>query len=436
MNISIVTSKHVSYNPRVVKEADALTAAGHAVTVVTVCNNREQALLDQALMRSRQWRLLTVNYRRTGLKERLLWLSSALRQRLFRGLDTLTHRCGIAERAQGREFPELQRLACAVRADLYIAHHVEALGAAWSAARRHGARLAFDAEDFHSGMYTAAPALDMAGGLEETVSSLLAAARLPKSREQQRVEYLEQKYLPRCAYVTAASDGIALAYALKYRLPRPATILNVFPREDLDTPSPVARQPAQAIRLYWYSQVIGPGRGLEEAVRALPLLDAPCELHLRGTPQAEFVVRLKVLAEELGVGRRLFLHPPCPPDELVREAARHDIGLALENAVELNRLICVTNKIFTYLNAGLAVVATDTPGQAGIMAQIPEAGVVCRMNDARSLAEGIHALIAAPERLVAARQAARRAAEEQFNWGNEGIKLVAAGTRFPDRCSN
>lgn len=426
MLVCIVTSKHVSYNPRVVKEADALTAAGHAVTVVTVCNNREQALLDQALMRSRQWRLLTVNYRRTGVKERLLWLSSALRQRLFRGLDTLTHRCGIAERAQGREFPELQRLACAVRADLYLAHHVEALGAAWAAARRHGARLAFDAEDFHSGMYTAAPTLDtVAGGLEKTVSSLLAAAaRQPKSNEQQRVEYLEQKYLPRCAYVTAASDGIALAYALKYRLPRPATILNVFPLEDLDTPSPVARQPAQAVRLYWYSQVIGPGRGLEEAVRALPLLTAPCELHLRGTPQTECVARLKGLAEELGVGRRLFLHPPCPPDELVREAARHDIGLALENAVELNRLICVTNKIFTYLNAGLAVAATDTPGQAGIMAQVPEAGVVCRMNDARSLAGAINALTAHPERLSAARQAARRAAEVRYNWGVEGRKVV------------
>lgn len=47
MNICIVTSKHISYNPRVVKEADALTKAGHTVIVVTVCNHREQALLDE-----------------------------------------------------------------------------------------------------------------------------------------------------------------------------------------------------------------------------------------------------------------------------------------------------------------------------------------------------------------------------------------------------
>lgn len=425
MKISVITSRHISYNPRVVKEADALTEAGHDVTVVTVCNNVDQALLDLRLMRSRPWRLLTVNYRRTGGRERLLWFYSALRQRCFRLLDAVTHGCGIAERAQGREYPELKRLACSVRADLYIAHHVEALGAAWSAAQGHGARFALDAEDFHSGMYAVPPQVEMAGGLNETVAKLLAAAEhLPKCREQQRVEYLERKYLPRCDFISAAADGIAIAYALKYQLPRPPTVLNVFPLEELDASSLVTRHPSPPFRLYWYSQVIGPGRGLEEAVRALALLDAPCELHLRGTPQADFVARLQKLAVGVGVGGRLFFHSPCPPEELVAEAARYDIGLALETGKELNNLLAVSNKLFTYLNAGLAVVASDTPGQAGIMAQIPEAGVMCRMNDARSLAAGINELIGEPGRLAAAREAARRAAEERYNWEVEARKVV------------
>lgn len=420
MKICSVSSKHISYNPRVLKEADALAEAGHAVTVVTVCNHREQALLDERLMLSRRWQLLTVSYRRTGVRERILWLTSALRQRLFQLLDVVTHRCGIAEHAQGREFPELKRLACSVRADLYIAHHVEALGAAWAAARRHGARFAFDAEDFHSGMYAAPPLVEMAGGLDETVAKLLAATeQLTKSRGEQRIEYLERKYLPRCDYLTAASDGISIAYALKYRLPRPTTILNVFPLEEINTTS---CHPSPTLRLYWCSQVIGPGRGLEEAVRALPLLDALCELHLRGTQQAEFSARLQELAAGLSVGGQLFFHPPCPPEELVAEAASYDIGLALETGKEFNNLLAVSNKLFTYLNAGLAVVATDTPGQAGIMAQIPETGVICRMNDVPSLAAGINALIAAPERLASAREAARRAAVEIFSWTAESTK--------------
>lgn len=426
MKICIVSRAHISYNPRVVKEADALTEAGHTVTVVTVCNHREHALLDEGLMSSRQWQLLTVNYRRTGGRERLLWFYSALRQRFFRLLDAITHGCGIAERAQGREFPELKRLACSVRADLYVAHHVEALGAAWAGAQRHSGRFAFDAEDFHSGMYAAPPQVETVGELDETVAKLLAAAeQVPPSREQQRVEYLERKYLPRCDYITAASDGIAIAYAFKYQLPRPTTVLNVFPLEELDASSLVTHHPSPPLRLYWYSQVIGPGRGLEEAVRALPLLDAPCELHLRGTPQQDFVARLKEMAEEQEVGSRLYLHPPCPPEELVAEAARFDIGLALETGKEINNLLAVSNKLFTYLNAGLAVVASDTPGQAGIMQEIPETGVVCRMNDAQSLAAGINFFLADPEKLAVAKEVARQAAINKFSWNLEADLILA-----------
>jgi glycosyltransferase involved in cell wall biosynthesis len=433
MIICITTSKHVSYNPRVVKEADALTAAGHNVTVVTVCNNNEQARLDISVMVSRKWRLATVAYRRQGVVETLRWLRFGLRQRFCTSvISLLTHRFSVAERAQGREYPELRRLACSVKADLYIAHHVEALGAASAAAHRHSARFVFDAEDFHSGMFNAQDVQVQAESLQETVRRLLAAPEhQPKSREQLRIEYLERKYLPRCDYITAASEGIAEAYALKYNVPLPTTILNVFPlepraksQESGGNLSLFTLHPSHPYRLYWYSQVIGPGRGLEEAVRALALVKSPCELHLRGTALPDFAEHLTALAAGLGVGDHLFLHPPCPPDDLIAEAAQYNIGLALENTVELNRLICVTNKMFTYMNAGLAIIATDTPGQRGIMAQAPKVGVLCRMNDAESLAEAVNRLLENPELLISTRQASRRAAEERFNWGKEAEIVV------------
>jgi glycosyltransferase involved in cell wall biosynthesis len=451
MKVCIVTSKHVSYNPRVVKEADALTAAGHDVTVVTVCNNREQSRLDTVVMATRNWRLATVAYRREGAIESFRWLRFGLRQRFHsRYFSRLTHRFGVAERAQGREYPELRRLACSVRADLYIAHHVEALGVASAAARKHSARFAFDAEDFHSGMFAAPATPPGAGSLGEEIRNLLEQAeQQSKGAEHRRIEYLERNYLPQCAYITAASDGIAEAYALKYNLLRPTTILNVFPLEDrfkiasfefkesADTnhdsrftihesrlSSPFTIHHSHPYRLYWYSQVIGPGRGLEDAVKALALVKSPCELHLRGTSLEPFVTELIDLATLLGVRERLFIHPPCQPDDLITEAARYDIGLALENTVELNRLICVTNKIFTYMNAGLAIVASDTPGQRGIMAQVPDVGLVCRMNDAESLSEVVNHLISQPERLYKTKRAARMAAEKQFNWGKESLRLL------------
>jgi len=422
---------HVSYNPRVVKEADALSAAGHEVTVVTVCNNRDQALLDKGVMAKRTWQLLTVNCRKQGLVERWRWLRFALRQRFHTILlESLTPRLGIAERALCREYPELHALARSVPADLYIAHHAGTLGAAWSASHRHGGRFAFDAEDFHSQMFNA-PAMSILDG-HGSVRQLLAASEdQPKNAEQRRIEYLERKYLRRCDYITAASDGIGEAYAIKYGLQRPTTILNVFPLEpdsgrlvDLHDSLGAELSAVAPIRLYWYSQVIGPGRGLEEAVTALSLLRVPCELHLRGSAQADFVEKLLSLASRLGVLDRVRLHPPCPPDSLIEAASCNDIGLTLENGVELNRLLCVTNKLFTYMNAGLAIVATDTPGQRDIMNQAPEAGRLCRMNDAVSLADAITQLLEGPQDLRRAQWASRAAAEARFNWEMESKKLL------------
>lgn len=433
MKICIISTKHVSYNPRVVKEADALSAAGHEVTVVTVCNNRDQALLDEGVVAKRTWQLLTVRCRKQGLVERWRWLRFALRQRMHASLlARLTSSLGVAEHAQCREYPELRALAMSVRADLYIAHHAEALGAAWSASHRNGGRFAFDAEDFHSQMFNAPPMSNSAGHENRSVRQLLSASEgQPKNAEQRRIEYLERKYLPRCDYITAASDGIGEAYASKYGLPRPTTILNVFPLEP-DSDRLVDRHDffasestsAAPIRLYWYSQVIGPGRGLEDAVTALSLLRLPCELHLRGSAQADFVEKLQSLASRLGVLDRVRVHPPCPPDSLIEAASCNDIGLALETGKELNNLLASSNKLFTYMNAGLAIVATDTPGQRGIMNQAPEAGLLCRMNDAVSLAEAITQLLEGPQALRRAQRASRASAKTRFNWELESTKLL------------
>ena len=402
MKVVIVTNKHVSYNPRVLKEADALSGAGHEVAVVSVCNREDHRELDEQLMSSRRWRLRTVQYRRRMGLEGGRWLWTSVRRKCFERVGAVMGLgWGIAELAHEKVYRELTKLAMTEPADLYIAHHVEALGAAAMAARCHQARMAFDAEDFHSGEHAGSTAV-------ETVA---------------RTEYLERKYFPGCHYISAASDGIAEALMEKYGVARPTVILNVFPLEPLprtDTDS----QRANAPSLYWYSQVIGPARGLEEAVKALSLVSRPCQLHLRGQSQAKFLQELRTRAKDCGVQNRVFFHKPAPPERLIALASEHDIGLALENGHSANNFIAVSNKILSYMTAGLAIVATDTPGQRGIMRRAEGAGVTCRRSDPASLAEAISGLLESSQTLAAAKRAARRAAESLFNWEREKQVLL------------
>lgn len=397
MKICIVTTRHISYNPRVLKEADALHRRGYDVTVVTVNNNLAQHRFDAELMQGRKWKLETVNFRKEVKAEKKYWGFLSLQQKFFLSLSKFSFRFGTAERAALKGYSALARLAAKQKADVYIAHHAEALGAAAAAAKTAGVSFAFDAEDFHTGM-------------NEGEND---------GREEAMLTYLEAKYLPHCAYITAASKGIGEAYEKKYRLKKTTTVLNVFPTETVrrsETNFPV--------RFYWYSQVIGPNRSLETLLEAASAIDAPFELHLRGAYHSEgYKQQLQRLVNEKGLAGKVFVHAPILAEQIISDAANFDVGLALETDVSVNRNICVTNKIFSYLMAGLAIVGTDTYGQKDIFENFPGAVRICPQNSAAGLAEAMRYLIQHPDKLSAAKNEARRAAEERFNWDTESQKL-------------
>ncbi|HTR30450.1 MAG TPA: hypothetical protein VMH27_14345 [Puia sp.] len=393
--ICIVTTRHISYNPRVLKEADALYQAGYEVAVVTISNNERQAAFDEELMRGRQWRLRTVNFRKGRKGEGGRWLFLSVRQRFFLLLAKASLKWGIAERAAEKAFDGLLRLARAERADLYIAHHAEALGPAYSAAKSNHARFGFDAEDFHTGMEDAVAATNKIVG------------------------WLEGKYLPLCQHLTAASKGIAEAYRDTYGIRLPEVILNVFPLEDLP-----AGAPGDLVKFYWYSQVIGPNRGIELLLEAASRITLPFEIHLRGKLYSEaYKDGLKRRYGNHGLWDRIFFHEPILATQLVRDGNRFDVGLALETAISTNRNICVTNKVFSYLMSRLFVIGTDTYGQKDIFTHFPDAVRMCRSDDPEDLADAMRFCIGNIPALTAGKKAAGRAAEGRFNWERESAKL-------------
>jgi glycosyltransferase involved in cell wall biosynthesis len=395
--VCLVTTGHPSTNPRLVKEADALTEAGYTVHVV-VCKFAEWADRADRRFSTRPW---SVDWVRFGpMAGRWRDFALRLRRRLCREVVRRTGPLpGLAGRAAHYVVPELTRAAQRRPADLYIAHNLAALPAAARAAEKHDAGLGFDAEDFHR------------GELPETPNN---EARLTLTR------HLEETYMPRCDYLTAASDGIAEAYADTLGVPRPTTILNVFPRSERDTPVPDEELHKEtqehATSLYWFSQTIGPDRGLEEALRALPLLPESVHLSLRGQWADGYGKEFMAEAEALGVESRVHRLDLVPPPEVVPRTAQHDIGLALEQpSASPNRRICVTNKLFTYLLGGVPFVATSTKGQRDICDRLPEASRLYSPGNLEEFAEAVLGLLDND----AAREAAARAGEKRYNWDVE-----------------
>jgi glycosyltransferase involved in cell wall biosynthesis len=403
--ICLVTTGHPSTNPRLVKEADALSEAGFEVRVVA-CKFVAWADRADAEFDDRPWRVEWVRFGEMASFWEGAWMR--VRRKLARqAISRVGYHPMLAERALHYVVPELKRKAMRGPADLYIAHNLAALPAAAAAARRHEAKLGFDAEDFHRGQFA-----------EETGAEYALTC------------WAEERYIPGCDYVTAASEGIAEAYAHALGIPTPVTIDNVFPLSEREMALPETALQDEKVMgtrtLYWFSQTIGAGRGLEDVLRALPRLDPDVHLVVRGQWADGFETSFMTQAEELGVRDRVRSLAPVPPGELIVRAAQHDVGLALEQPRTRNRQLCVTNKIFTYLLAGIPALATDTEGQRRVCAHAPEATRLVPAGDPVALAEGAQQLLDERGR---ARVAADRAATDRFNWEIESQRFLAVVRR-------
>ena len=401
--ICIITSATICCNPRVVKEADALSAAGYDVRVVASQHVSWAVEWDHKLMAQRPWKLNSIRW--DDKENGNLKIRSGIRQRGFRMLSIMSNSWLIPERAYSRLFDEQLREAIKAPAELFIAHNPQALPVAAAAARHFSVQFAFDSEDFHIGEFPSSA---------------------ENTKPYQLLAQLEAKYLPDCAYVTSPSEEIGTALTERYNLKNTRTIHNVFPLSErcgLDPETKDRRGPA--LSLYWYSQIVGLDRGLQDAIRALALLPGPVQLHIRGDLQPDVRRELSKIATQNDVGDCLYFHKPVPPGELLSRASEHDVGLALEQAAQLNRDLTVANKLFLYLLAGLSVAATATKGQLGVMTHCQEAGFCYPPGNYQRLAAGLSELMRNPSLLRQRKEAALKAARERWNWENESQRLVA-----------
>jgi glycosyltransferase involved in cell wall biosynthesis len=399
---------HPSSNPRLVKEADALSDAGYAVEVIAPDYSSLWRTADEEY-RDRAWRI--VARPRFGPESPKTTRVLELSRRLLAGIATknlgMMHPV-IVRAAWHPVAPALVTCAKNINADLYIAHLVAALPAAALAAKKYGTRYAFDAEDFHLGDPPDAPTYEL---------------------QRRLTRAMEEPYIRGCAYVTAASDGIGKAYADAYGIPAPKTVLNVFPKIQAP-PAPVEKGSAEpGPSIYWYSQTIGGDRGLQSAIQAIGKTRIKPHLYLRGTPATGMKAKFLRIANAVGVADRVHFLQPELPHLMENLASQYDIGYCGELGHTKNRRIALTNKQFTYLLAGIPALMSDIPAHRAFSQKVEGAVQLFKVEDVDSLAQAIDAILCNPERLAAMRTRAWQLGQTRYNWDIEKKALLEQVTR-------
>lgn len=252
---------------------------------------------------------------------------------------------------------------------------------------------------------------------------------LPEDRANRPIRLLkkcERKVLNGAVHASATSHAMADALAEHYGCPKPTVIYNSFPLEERSRIDGrlIDRPTRSGVSIIWFSQTIGPGRGLEALIAAFGRLPRYCQLHLRGKPREGYIeTLLKGLNAE--VRRRVYLHSLVPPAGLLSRLSEHDVGYCGELSDCKSRDVTITNKAFEYMRARLAIVASDTRGQLEMAAVQPEAISIFRQGDSDSLYNAIYPLVADSATLLKAREAALQAIESHFSWEQSKARLQA-----------
>ncbi|MDB5150374.1 MAG: hypothetical protein JWQ57_4394 [Mucilaginibacter sp.] len=396
--VLLISSGQPSLNPRLVKEADILADMGYNVMVLYAYWNDWGTKFDKELIPTKKWKAICIGG--DPHQKKLTYFFS----RLIHGLSKLVSRQTkgkyLAELAISRAGYFLLREARKYDADIYIGHNLGALPATVKAAKTNKRPCGFDAEDFHR--------FEMSNNKTDYDVILKAT--------------LENRYIPRVNYLTASSPLIAEGYQQLFPDKNPVIILNAFPR-NLNIQQPGINKDSP-IKLLWFSQTIGPNRGIEDIISALHLLKTyPFELHLLGyLPIDTKIAFIDKLIEKSPIA--VYFHEPIKSDELSIFSSQFEIGLALEPGFSVNNDLALSNKIFTYLQAGLGIIASDTRAHSDFLGQYPAIGKIYEKGSPQALADILLYYHQKRDKLFEARKAAFDIADKLLNWENESKRFL------------
>lgn len=392
----LVTTKQPSSNPRLVKEAISLQNAGYEVTVIYNFWALWADEADKEIIRSNN----NIHWQRVHghpVESKQYYWYTRLRHKLYKILALkFADNIFFNERAESQFYQELVSAAKKVKAGLFIAHNLGALSVAAKSSKINQSKYAFDAEDYHRSMAA------------DANEHLLTAS------------LLEDRYLPGCTYVTAASPLIARVYKQDY----PAinfTVINNFFSKQLQ---PVFKSiPLSPLRLFWFSQTTGLKRGLHDAVMAMnEINDFEIECTIVGDASKNVKEVLKGLL--INPKHRLDFKQPCSEKELIEMSSTHHIGLALEPGFSLNNNIALSNKLFTYLLAGNAVILSATKAQEAFYKEYPSTGWLYRSGDISAFAGILKQCNSNAALMETKRKNAWRFAYTKLNWETESAKVI------------
>ena len=167
---------------------------------------------------------------------------------------------------------------------------------------------------------------------------------------------IEDRVFPHLRYCCTVCQSIADIYRDRYGIDM-KVVRNVPLRRTMSEFPAHAGGPS-SVRTLLYQGAVNMGRGIEQLIDAMPLLNG-CRLLIAGVGDRYDALRARV--SELGLDDRIVFLGRLPLEQLRSVTLQADLGLSLLQDKGLNYYYSLPNRIADFAQAGVPVLATDFP---------------------------------------------------------------------------
>lgn len=215
------------------------------------------------------------------------------------------------------------------------------------------------------------------------------------SRAQRNIcSQAEARLIKKANLVFAVNESIGDEMARRYQITKPVTLLNAIdPLPDFDPAASynLLREklnlPAER-RILLFQGGFAPHRNLETLIQAMAYVKTnDVDLVMMGFGAYGDLLKAKAIRLKL-LGTRIHFLPAVPQSELLQHSASADIGIIPYPHVDLNSYYCTPNKLFEFIQAGLPILANDSP-ELNRFVQANKFGYSARMDSPKKISQAI-----------------------------------------------
>lgn len=340
MKVLIICNNEICYNPRLLKAADYLSARGVEVHVYNPVTGAASEKIYNDVKQSSHWKIIENDISKRSRRSYYKWAYVSVLHKLYTRLwDKFNYKPAFVKYMNKGLI--LNNINLNIKYNFIMVNLIDNLPYAAKIKRRSGGKIVYDSQEYFVGQY--------------------------QKYEKEKLDWVtkaEKDFISDVDILITTTNVMRERLFADYKLSIPAFRVRNTPSAKMLASARNEQTQGDALKLVWHGMGIylNNTRGVHILVQAIGKCKQNVLLTLQGLlPDSQKQI-LDGYVKTLGIENKIAIVPPADPYDIVGSIRKYDVGLIGELPEEDNQRLTSSNKLFDYLNAGLAVVASDLPG--------------------------------------------------------------------------